>query len=215
MELDPEKKRIIESLNYRIQVSSDDDPEKENAKRLLDRLLKKYGITLDAINARQKREFIIEAKYKQIAIQLAVCLFPLHLHKKDIYEFTMYNYRKPRAWHKYDQKLIEMNLTSDEYKLYEERLQATIKFYDSLKDKFNKDLEDEIERRKKAFDHAFFEKANLLRSKIDEEDEDTNHFFQPDPGFGLREAMKAAEFLDDYVFPDHMIKKEAKLLENK
>ena len=54
--MDP--KKIIMDLNYRIESAKDDDPEKENAIRLRDRLLAKYGLSLsDLVEVREEREF--------------------------------------------------------------------------------------------------------------------------------------------------------------
>lgn len=219
MELDPKKKKIIENLYYRIQVSKEDDPERANAERLLNRLLNKYGIKLEDLNARIKREFILESKYKQLFLQLAISLFPIHLHKKDIYEFSVYNYRAHRAWHKYDKKLIEINLTSDEYKLITERFEAIKGLWDNTQNDFEKQLEKELAQRRRAFEVQFYQKANLmspLAEDVDEE-EDGKQSDIPIPegsDYNLADAMRAAAFLDDYVFPQNMIKEEHKLLEN-
>ncbi len=54
--MDP--KEILRHLQYRISVTPDSDPEKENAIRLRDRLLAKYGMRLeDLIEQRKHRIF--------------------------------------------------------------------------------------------------------------------------------------------------------------
>ena len=51
-------KKIIMDLNYRIESAAEDDPERENAIRLRDRLLAKYGLHLeDLVEVRSRREF--------------------------------------------------------------------------------------------------------------------------------------------------------------
>lgn len=60
---------ILRKLQYRIQVSREDDPERENAVRLRDRLLEKYGLHLEDIQ--EARKVYVLDKLTQDAARVA------------------------------------------------------------------------------------------------------------------------------------------------
>lgn len=157
---------LLEKLRYRISVSPD-SPENENAKRVLARQMEKWGITEDDF----KKLVPIISPYKdkdfslRLFVQIAYVKFGVSLASE------------PFNLAKRGKKFLKASKTKiPEEKL--EELKAYFSFYEKefvkRRKKFEKDLKEEVKRKRDAFYRAFLDSANLLAPATDDEVEETS-----------------------------------------
>lgn len=196
-------KKILQNLAYRLKVTSKDDPEYNNALRLYERLKEKYHVTDEELLDKKLREFTDKRKFIQILIQLFVRRLHGRLDGKDSFRFKSYYFKDQRK----NKSLFnfEIYLDDDEYKFINENFKALKKLYERELCKLEKRQKNELkeleaahDRELKAFRYAFLDKADLL-SPPDGEKTNT------EPAFTLSDVIKAAQGLDDIIFPQNMI----------
>lgn len=196
-------KKILQNLAYRLKVTSKDDPEYNNALRLYERLKEKYHVTDEELLDKKLREFTDKRKFIQILIQLFVRRLHGRLDGKDSFCFKSYYFKDQRK----NKSLFnfEIYLDDDEYKFINENFNALKKLYERELCKLEKRQKNELkeleaahDRELKAFRYAFLDKADLL-SPPDGEETNT------EPAFTLSDVIKAAQGLDDIIFPKNMI----------
>ena len=106
--------KILKDLNYRIETADKNDPERENAIRLRDKLLQRYGLKLEDIaDVRKRREF---GRYTKDERMLVYQYFVTRLHVKlgeAPYMAGAYSYGPETATSK--NRTFEINLTDEEY----------------------------------------------------------------------------------------------------
>lgn len=195
---------ILRKLQYRIQISSKDDPERENAVRLRDRLLEKYGLRLEDIQ--EARKVYVLDKLTVEAAKVA-----RHVIKKkldiDVGCGEPYNYYQYIQKHKTSQynRSIEIALTEDEHAKLWPILTSVLKMYKRERAKLEARIKKEIKSRRDAFDYMFYKQADILWPSNGESS-------GKDPGFDLRDAIRAANELDGLVFPELHIKEERRMI---
>lgn len=195
---------ILRKLQYRIQVSRKDDPERENAVRLRDRLLEKYGLHLEDIQ--EARKVYVLDKLTQDAARVAQ-----HVIKKKLNIEAEcgepYNYNQYVQAHKTNQynRSIEIALTEDEHAKLWPVLTSVINMYGRERAKLEARIKEEIKSRRAAFDYMFYKQADILWPSNGENS-------KKDPGFNLSDAIRAAKELDGLVFPELHIKEERRML---
>lgn len=195
-------KKILQNLAYRLKVTSKDDPEYNNALRLYERLKEKYHVTDEELLDKKLREFTDNRKFIQIFIQLFVKRLHGRLDGNDSFCFKSFYFKDKRKQSLFD---FEIYLNDDEYKFINENFNALKKIYKrelrKLEEKQKnelKELESAHERELRAFRYAFLDKADLL-SPPDGEKTNT------EPAFTISDVIKAAQGLDDIIFPQNMI----------
>lgn len=194
-------KQILKDLQYRIETTPESDPERENAIRLRDRLLARFGLSLEEIsNKRETRWFRKLTRLEQgILLNYFVVTFPDA--EKNPYCMGCYvkNYRTSGE-RKYS---LCINLTDDEFAKAEPYITNLLEMWRREFKVFKKKLTEEITKRERAFKYAFLDKGNLLRTVSSEEEATT-------PDFNLFDVMRAARDLENLVFPENHLKHEAK-----
>lgn len=195
-------KKILQNLAYRLKVTSKDDPEYNNALRLYERLKEKYHVTDEELLDKKLREFTDNRKFIKIFIQLFVVVLHGRLDGKDSFNFKSFYFKDQRKKSLFN---FEIYLDDYEYKLITERFEALKALYkrelrkqEERQKNELKELEAAHDRELKAFRYAFLYKANLL-SPPDGEKTNT------EPAFTLSDVIKAAQGLDDIIFPQNMI----------
>lgn len=157
---------LLEKLRYRISVSPD-SPENENAKRVLARQMEKWGITED--DFKKLVPIIFPYKDKDFSLRLFVQIAYV--------KFGVSLRGEPFHWSKRGKKFFKASKTEiPEEKL--EELKAYFSFYEKefvkRKKKFEKDLKEEVKRKRDAFYHAFLGSAKLLAPATDDQVEETS-----------------------------------------
>lgn len=194
-------KKILKDLNYRIESADENDPERENAIRLRDRLLRRFGLQLsDITDVRTRREF---GDYTLNEAVIVFQYFRKRLGIKDsgVAPYVLESYRRGAGNKQYRNRSIEIDLTDDEYAQHKPIVENFVKMFAECMKKLEADLKAEANRRREATRYAFCEKANLLN--------DPNPEDAPKrPSWGLSEAMKAARDLDGLVFPESHLGQE-------
>lgn len=191
-------KKIIMDLNYRIESAAEDDPERENAIRLRDRLLAKYGLRLeDLVEVRSRREF---DKLSQKESSMAAQYFRRKLNIK--FDEAPYNLNSYKYRHKATKFncFITIDLTDDEYRYHEKIVKNLVQIFRRKTRELEKKLREEAQRRRDAMEYAIYDKAGILFPAGSGGDSGSS--------FGLREAMMAAHDLEDTLFPDLHIEQE-------
>lgn len=198
-------RKILKDLNYRIESSDKNDPEVQNAIRLRDRLLKRFGLSIDDItDLRIRREFgkfnfqesILVCQYFKKRLKTKFSEMPYQL---EAYIFGTANKSK-----KNKNETIEINLTDEEYAKHKPIIDNYVKIFSECLKNLEKQLKKEAESKRKATTYAFFEKADLL------EEADPNN--NKKHSFNLEDAIRAARELDGMIFPEAHIKQEIKKL---
>lgn len=191
-------KKIIMDLNYRIESADENDPERENAIRLRDRLLAKYGLRLeDLVEIRSHRTF---EKLSQKESAMVGQYFRRKLNIK--YGEAPYNLT-PYKYHHRATKFncfITIDLTDDEYRYHEKIVKNLVQIFRRKTRELEKKLREEAQRRRDAMEYAIYDKAGILFP--------AGHSGDSGSSFGLREAIMAARDLEDTVFPDLHIEQE-------
>lgn len=196
--------KILRDLSYRIEVSSPDDPERENAIRLRDRLLAKYGLKLEDIQEVRKHRVLDKLTLDDMLVVRQ--FFGRHL-KIDPGDGAPYNfncYVQPDKTSLYKHS-IEIDLTDDEYSKFWPQAKALVALWRREAKALEKKLKEEADAHRRAFKWKFCEKADILMEAKEGE-------APREPGYGLRELMAAAAALDDVIFPHHYVGEEQKRL---
>lgn len=200
--------KILKDLNYRIETADKNDPERENAIRLRDKLLQRYGLKLEDIaDVRKRREF---GQYTKDERMIVYQYFVKRLHAKlgeAPYMAGAYSYGKETATSK--NRTFEINLTDEEYAHHAQIVRSLLEMYANCVKKLEAQLREEAKKRRAATRYAFFEKADLLL----DESETTKPAKPTKPSFGLADALRAARDLDGLVFPENHLGEERKLLQ--
>lgn len=191
-------KKIIMDLNYRIESAAENDPERENAIRLRDRLLAKYGLRLeDLVEVRSRREFD-KLSHKESAMVGQYFRRKLNIKFDEApYNLNSYKYRHKAT--KFN-CFITIDLTDDEYRYHEKIVKNLVQIFRRKTRELEKKLREEAQRRMDAMEYAIYDKAGILFPAGSGGDSGSS--------FGLREAMMAARDLEDTVFPDLYIEQE-------
>lgn len=201
--MDPRK--ILKDLNYRIEIAEENDPERENAIRLRDRLLQRFGLQLsDICDVRTRRAF---GKYNFNETIIAFQYFRkrLGIAKSGTAPFMLESYIYGNAAKTNRNRTIEIDLTDEEYAQHKPIVENFVKMFAGCMKKLEADLKAEANRRREATRYAFCEKANLLNDPSPEDE-------PKKPSWGLSDAMKAARDLDGLVFPESHLGQELKML---
>lgn len=201
--MDP--KKILKDLVYRISITNKNDPEYENAVRLRDRLLEKFNLTIDDLDIEERNEILFE-NLKNLEPGIVANYFGATL-KTDIfkepYKLTHYKYNDKR---KKNLSVVGVFLTKEESQKAKPYVENLLKMFRREFEKFNNELEKDIESKRKAFRYSFLSKANLL---CDAEDDDQERPAE----FDLSDVIKAAKHLENLIFPKNHIKHEQRLIE--
>lgn len=198
------REQIIETLKklqYRIDVGSKEDPERENAIRLRDRLCSKYGIRVEdlATNKVEVREFDAQTREEaQVIIQYA---FTKLMRKQD--EFSLYSHKRSR----YGKKLysVEIPMSEDEYLSHGKIIVELVRLHRRRKEEYRHKLLEVMKKQLAAWDYQFLQSANLLAKA-------EPGTAAAKPKWGLDEAMKAARDLDGTIFPESYLAQQQKAL---
>lgn len=200
--------KILKDLNYRIETADKNDPERDNAIRLRDKLLQRYGLKLEDIaDVRKRREF---GQYTKDERMIVYQYFVKRLHTKlgeAPYMAGAYSYGKETATSK--NRTFEINLTDEEYARHAPIVKNLLEMYANCVKKLEAQLREEAKKRRAAMRYTFFEKADLLL----DESETTKPAKPAKPSFGLADALRAARDLDGLVFPENHLGEERKLLQ--
>lgn len=100
---------------------------------------------------------------------------------------------------------IEIALTEDEHAKLWPVLTSVLKMYKRERAKLEARIKKEIKSRRDAFDYMFYKQADILWPSNGESSE-------KDPGFDLRDAIRAANELDGLVFPELHIKEKRRMI---
>lgn len=193
--------KILRDLQYRIEVSDENDPERANAIRLRDRLLAKYNLTLEEVAGTSKnREFGYYTR-KELQIVVQYCYERLHLSKDqfDIYSYTANNRRK----HYY----VETAMDDAMYDCHSRILRELLSMYRSRKNDYEKKLKKQMKKQLEAWDYMFMQEADLLTKASDE-----NKGKGKKPSFDWGDAMQAAKDLEGVVFPQNFVEQQQKAI---
>lgn len=200
-------KKVLKDLQYRIETSKPNDPERENAIRLRDRLLTRFGLNLEEIaEKRVSRWFQKLTRLEQgIVANYLVVTFPDA--EKSPYELGWYELkRKTTSEKKFS---ICIKLTDDEFSKAEPFVKNLLKMFRREFKTFTEKLDEQRKQAERGFRYAFLDKANLLRQSSGEDTDNS------EPGFNWSDVMRAAKDLEDLVFPQNHLKQETKQIEAK
>lgn len=147
--------KILKDLNYRIETADKNDPERENAIRLRDKLLQRYGLKLEDIaDVRKRREF---GKYTNDERMLVYQYFVKRLHTnigEAPYMACAYHYGKETATSK--NKTFEIDLTDEEYARHAPIVENLLKMFAGCMKRLEAQLREEAKRRRSATRYTFF-----------------------------------------------------------
>lgn len=200
-------KKVLKDLQYRIETSKPNDLERENAIRLRDRLLARFGLTLEEIAEKRVSRWFQKLTWLEqgIVANYFVVTFPDA--EKSPYELGWYELkRKTTSEKKFS---ICIKLTDDEFSKAEPFVKNLLKMFRREFKTFTEKLDEQRKQAERGFRYAFLDKANLLRQVSGEESQNAN------PGFNWSDVMRAAKDLEDLVFPQNNLKQETKQIEAK
>lgn len=200
-------KKVLKDLQYRIETSKPNDPERENAIRLRDRLLARFGLTLEEIAEKRVSRWFQKLTWLEqgIVANYFVVTFPDA--EKSPYELGWYELkRKTTSEKKFS---ICIKLTDDEFSKAEPFVKNLLKMFRREFKTFTEKLDEQRKQAERGFRYAFLDKANLLRQSSGEDTDNS------EPGFNWSDVMRAAKDLEDLVFPQNHLKQEAKQIEAK
>lgn len=208
--MDDNRQKLIKTLRdleYRIQVTPENDPERAAAIRLRDRLLEKHGLTLADIEEHRETYEMDRLVFIDAII---VCQFYMHE-----YDFKLTDRNEPHRLSVYKNTAtiskknhrVTIDLTADEHAHTWKRMTALLDLWQKQRKAFDKQMAQETERRRNAFKFEFCNKADIL---VKSSDDKTDHMA---PGFGLKEQMEAAAYWCDIVMPNNYVEAERKAIE--
>ena len=189
---------ILKNLQYRIDISPASDPERDAAIRLRDRLLDKYGISLDTITRKVGRfQF---GRYTKNEAQLVIQYMAYRVHLRDE-DFDLYTTRPKKGKCYY----IEATMDVDTYNAHHKILDELLTMYKGKYGQFKKKLEQDIVRQLDAWSYMFFKEAGLLGKPSEDKESKM-------PSWGLAEAIKAARDLEGTIFPQNFVEQKQREL---
>ena len=177
-------------------MSRKDDPERENAIRVRDRLLAKYGLRLEDIREARKTYTLERLDVKEAMVGRHFIKNRLNVEAGDGEPYNFNQYVQKSKPSKYN-RTLQIDLTEDEHAKLWPILQSLVKIYRRERKELEKRIAEEIERRRAAFDYTFYDKAGILCPSTGES--------TSKPSFDLNDAIRAAQDLDGLVFPDSYI----------
>lgn len=189
--------KTLKDLQYRIQVSSRGDPELSNAIRLRDRLCQRFNIPIKDIEANIVTKRIWEGMTREEA--QVIVQYAFNRLKRKNGEFQLYSYRNSS-----DKKLwmVEIPMAQDEYEAHNRIIKELVHLHRKRRKTYLDKQRAELKMRMEAWDTQFLHNANLLSDAPEGE--------HREPPWGLREAMAAANDLEDVIFPDHYVESQKK-----
>lgn len=200
--MDP--KQILKDLQYRIETSNPNDPERENAVRLRDRLLARFGLSLEEITEKREERWFEKLTWLEQGVVANYLIVTFPDAEKNPYCMGWYELkRKTTSENKFS---ICIRLTDEEFSKAEPYITNLLEMWRREFKVFKKKLAEEMEKRERAFRYAFLDKGNLLRV-VSSEEETT-------PDFNLADLMRAAKDLENLVFPENHLKHELKQIAN-
>lgn len=156
---DEKKKEIIailQKLKFRIE-NSVDDSENQNARRVLEKQMKKYGISESDLINNQYKDCRIECGFDfglDLLKQVIAVRCKINLKERNLRIYGLIKKMKI--------EYILINISDDEYKLIRELFNFYAdQFKKSLK-KFKKRMAAELKTKRAAFDYAFLSECSLL-----------------------------------------------------
>jgi hypothetical protein len=196
-------KKVLKDLQYRIETSDPSDPERENAIRLRDRLLSKFGMRLDEITVTRKTYSWDKCTSSDIAIMMNYFEVTFPNSRQAPYNRTVYTNK-----HGSTRYSVEINLTDDEAEKVKPYLDSLLLMWRRQSKAYERQLRKELESKRHAFKYAFLDKADLLvKSASDDEEEDKK---PRKPKFSWSDVMRAGSELEDLVFPQNHLKQETR-----
>ena len=200
--MDP--KQILKNLQYRIETTPKSDPERENAIRLRDRLLARFGLSLEEITEKREARWFQKLTWLEQGIvgNYFIVTFPDAEKNPYCLGYYVKKYRT-QSEKKYS---VYIHLTDEEFAKAEPYITNLLEMWRREFKVFKKKLTEEMTKRERAFRYAFLDKGNLLRVVSSEE--------ATTPNFDLADLMRAARDLEDLVFPENHLKHELKQIAN-
>ena len=193
-------RKILRDLQYRIDTAPNDDPEKENAIRLRDRLIAKNGLRLEDITEVRTERTFDKLTGEEIAM---VCQY---FRKKMKIKFdeaphflNSYQYRsRPTKFRNF----VRIRLTDDECLQHWKAVESLVAIHRRKMRELEKQLKKEAEARRQALEYAIYGKADILFPA------GWNGNESKEASWSLRDAMAAAEALSDTLFPQMQVEQE-------
>lgn len=196
-------KKILRDLQYRIETSDPSDPERENAVRLRDRLLSKFGMRLDEIAVIRKRYRWDKCTSSDIAIMMNYFEVTFPNSREAPYNRTVYTNKRGSTRY-----AAEINLTDDEAEKVKPYLGNLLSMWRRQFKAYERQLRKELESKRNAFKYAFLDKADLLvKNTSNDEEEDKK---PRKPKFSWADVLRAGSELEDLVFPQNHLKQETR-----
>lgn len=185
-------KEILQYLQYRIDTTAEDEPERENAIRLRDRLLAKYGLSLEDITDARSERVFDRLTSEECALVWQYFLKTLNT-EADAAPYNCAAYAKRHSHAKHNSS-VEIRLTDDEYRHHFRIVMSLIGIHRNKMRELEKKLKAEADARRKALNYAIYEKAGILFP--------SNGDASPKaPEWTLNDAINAARELDGVIFP--------------
>lgn len=193
-------RKILKDLQYRIDTAPDDDPEKENAIRLRDRLLAKNGLRLEDITEVRTERTFDKLSREESSM---VCQY---FRKKMKIKFdeaphflNSYQYRKKKTKFR---NFVRIQLTDDEFLQHWKAVESLVAIHRRKMRELEKQLKKEAEARRQALEYAIYERAGILFPA------GWNGNESQEASWSFRDAMAAAEALSDTLFPQMQVEQE-------
>lgn len=196
-----EQMKILRDLQYRISVSDPSDPERENAERLLARLLDKYGVSSDELAPKTT-----EHTFGYYTPGEAQMVFQYMYVKMGVREDGPYNFRSYKKRGVKRNSFFVIALTDDDFNRHAPIIEALLSLYREQEKKLKAQLKRERRSRISAWKYAFYKAGNMLNQPGPNDKPKA-------PDWGLSDALAAARSLDGVVFPENYLNNEHKALE--
>lgn len=200
MNMDAHALKVLRDLQYRIKVSDESDPERANAIRVRDRLLTKYGVSLEDIaDVPKKYKF---GYYTKDEVGLIVQYMKERLHLKNE-EFDLYAYRPKRGqcyW-------VETWMDEASYSCNSRIIDELIYMYRHRRRAYERKLKAQLKKQMEAWRYVFLQEADLLSEPTEEDLKKKRK-----PSWDLSDALKAAMDLDNIIFPQNFVEQKQKEL---
>lgn len=200
MNMDAHALKVLRDLQYRIKVSDESDPERANAIRVRDRLLAKYGVSLEDIaEVPKKYKF---GYYTKDEVGLIVQYMKERLHLKNE-EFDLYAYRPKRGqcyW-------VETWMDEASYSCNNRIIGELIYMYRNRRRAYERKLKAQLKKQMEAWRYVFLQEADLLSEPTEEDLKKKRK-----PSWDLSDALKAAMDLDNIIFPQNFVEQKQKEL---
>ena len=197
--MNADAKKILMDLQYRIDSTPGSDPERENAIRLRDRLLAKYGMSLkDITEVRTERLFekLSDDEQKMVCQYFMVRLNTF----MDRAPYSLNSYRRKGRKTKY-RNFVQIFLTDDEYRHHYGLVNSLVSIYRRKMRELDAELKKEANSRRKALRYVIYEKADILFPE-------GWSGKKAAPEWSLHDIMEAARSLGDTIFPKMQLRQD-------